>query len=236
MITGVVRRAAMRHPYLIMIGGMIVIFLALFAVVEASGIPVLTDPQPIRGLGRGLVGLAGVGLLVADVLLPVPSSGIMIMNGAVYGPVAGAALSMIGGTGATLTGYLIGRRSRRLVGRLTSAEQRARANRLLDRYGLWLVIVTRPVPILAETVALMAGTGAARWWQVTGAGAIGTVVPAIAYALVGASAGTVVAGIVIFLLVLLLATVAWLVQWLVRRRTGGRAVGEPPLDPPEGGR
>lgn len=40
-----------------------------------------------------------VGPLVADVVLPVPSSGVMIVQGAVYGIAVGALLSSIGGTG-----------------------------------------------------------------------------------------------------------------------------------------
>jgi hypothetical protein len=53
---------------------MLALFLILFLWVEALHIPFLTDPS--RWLDRGGVwaALLGVGLLIADIVLPVPSS------------------------------------------------------------------------------------------------------------------------------------------------------------------
>jgi hypothetical protein len=45
---------------------------ALFLAVEALGVPLLTNPAPWLGRGGALAALVGVGLLVADVVLPVP--------------------------------------------------------------------------------------------------------------------------------------------------------------------
>ena len=61
--------------------------------------------SPVAGLG--------VGLLVSDVALPVPSSVVMVAQGAVFGLVVGALLALLGGVGATMTAYLLGRRGRR---------------------------------------------------------------------------------------------------------------------------
>ncbi|WP_045234737.1 hypothetical protein, partial [Deinococcus pimensis] len=81
---------------------------ALFVVVEALGLPLLTDPTPWLGSGA-VPAVVGTALLVADVLLPVPSSVVMVAYGSLYGVAAGTALSALGGVGAALLGYAVGR-------------------------------------------------------------------------------------------------------------------------------
>jgi uncharacterized membrane protein YdjX (TVP38/TMEM64 family) len=49
------------------------------------------------------------------------------------------------------------------------------------------VVSTRAVPVLAETVAVLAGTSSMRWSVLVGAAAAGNAVPALLYAAVGAS-------------------------------------------------
>ena len=68
--------------YLLLTAAMMGVMLLLFGLVEALGVPLLTDPRAsLRGLGA-LAAPLGVGLLVADVVLPVPSSLVMIAHGA----------------------------------------------------------------------------------------------------------------------------------------------------------
>lgn len=53
-----------------------------------------------------------------------------------------------------------------LVKRSCGAEQRERADRLLGRWGVVAIILSRPLPMLAETVAFTAGASArARPWR-----------------------------------------------------------------------
>jgi uncharacterized membrane protein YdjX (TVP38/TMEM64 family) len=162
--------------------------LLLFGLAEWAAIPLLTDPLPtLRGAGAAAA-LLGLGLLTADVFLPVPSSVVMVAHGALFGLVPGAALSLLGGVSATLVGFALGRRGRGIVERVTTPAQRATADRLLTRWGPWAVVSTRAVPVLAETVAVLAGTSPMRWSVLICAGAAGTAVPALAYAAAGAGA------------------------------------------------
>jgi uncharacterized membrane protein YdjX (TVP38/TMEM64 family) len=181
-----------RHVYAAVFAALVLLFLATFAVVEQSQLPLLTDSRPGLTAGPWMAGVIGVGLLLADVVLPVPSSGVMVVHGAVYGVVIGSILSLLGGTGATVVAFLLGRRSRATLERLAGPEQQARATALLDRFGIWAVLLTRPVPVLAETVAIMAGTGRLGWWQATWAGALGTLLPAVGYAAAGTLGATLV--------------------------------------------
>ena len=205
------------------------IVLVSFLVVEALGIPLLIDPSD--RLGRGGVGAAalGVGLLLADVILPVPSSIVMTAQGALFGITLGTALSMTGSVGAALVAFAIGRRGAGLVSRYVSPEEQAVANRLLDRWGPLALIVTRPVPILAETTAIMAGTTTLGWGRATLGIVIGAFPAALIYAIAGAYATSVASGILVFGLVIALAGAFWLIGWLVERhvlmprRTGQRS-------------
>lgn len=98
-----------------------------------------------------------IGVLAADILLPVPSSLIATLGGASLGLTAGTACAWIGLTIGSLTGWWIGRASG--LRSVTALDDPVRA--VLEArqrtFGPVLVVISRPLPILAEAVALMAG-------------------------------------------------------------------------------
>ena len=209
-------RAAMKR-YLLLTAAMMGVFLLLFALVEALEIPLLTNPSDsLAGLGV-LAAPAGVGLLVADVVLPVPSSLVMVANGALFGVKLGTLLSLTGTLGAGLFGFSLGRRGGSLLNRLVSAEERARANDLLDRWGALAVVATRPVPVLAETVAILAGSSPMTWRRMSLATVAGALPGSLLYAVAGASAAAFASTAAVFALVLALTGVFWLVGRRLRR-------------------
>lgn len=197
--------------YLGVVVGMVAALLAMFAVVESLGIAVLTDPQPWLDRGGVAAAATGVGLLVADVALPVPSSLVMVAHGAVFGVLVGAALSLAGSVAATLVGFAIGRRGGRVLDGLVSTEERRRADALLQRWGVLALLVTRPVPILAETVAILAGASGLPWGRTALAAVAGSLPAALLYGLAGAVAASFGDATLVFGVVLALGAVAWLV-------------------------
>jgi len=64
-------------------------------------------------------------------------------------------LSLVGGLGALLTGFWIGRRGTRLIRRFVDESEHRRADRLMQEWGMIAIIVTRPVPLLAETFSIV---------------------------------------------------------------------------------
>jgi membrane protein DedA with SNARE-associated domain len=108
-------------------------------------------------------------------------------------------------------GFWIGRRGGKLLQRLVPPEERARADRLLRRWGTLAIIVTRPVPLLAETVAIMAGASPMGWGRTALAALAGSLPPALLYALTGASAGKFHNTVLMFVFVLLMTGFFWLV-------------------------
>lgn len=100
----------------------------------------------------------GIALLVADVLLPVPSSVVAVALCWSLGPLWGGVSVAIGGLLAFATGYGMGRlmpedRLRRWIGIALWDRVREQAR---DR-ALWWIVVARPLPVLAELSALLAG-------------------------------------------------------------------------------
>jgi len=210
--------------YWLVAGSILVSLLALFLLVEALGVPLLTDPSPWLEEGGAIGALIGVGLLVVDVVLPVPSSLVMVAHGALFGVVIGTTLSVVGSTGAALVGFALGRRGGPLLAGLVPAEERARADRLLARWGTLAIIVTRPVPLLAETTAIVAGASTLEWRRVALAALAGNLPVALVYALTGAVAASFENGALVFGLVFGLVLVVAAVSWLVGRRLKPRLV------------
>lgn len=108
--------------------------------------------------GTGWAAAAGVGLIVSDIFLPVPSTAVMAGLGVLYGPFVGGVLSAFGSILAGSLGYglcraLGPRTAEWLAGQSGIAQARA----LFDRWGLPLVAVSRWVPVLPKTVAFLAG-------------------------------------------------------------------------------
>jgi uncharacterized membrane protein YdjX (TVP38/TMEM64 family) len=125
---------------------MLAVLLGLFGAAEALEVPLLTDPSPWPNDRGPLAALAGVGLLINDVLQPVPSSLVMVANGANFGVVAGKALLLVGSVGAAAVGFGLGRRGGGVLARVVPANERERADRLVARWGTLAVIATRPEP------------------------------------------------------------------------------------------
>lgn len=186
---------------------------ATFLAAESLNAPWLAEPRSYLTGAHPWVAALAVALLAGDVLLPVPSSGVMVALGTSFGGAGGAVLSLIGGASATLVAFAVGRRGQRLIDRLASAETQERARQLLARHGFWAIVATRPLPVVAETVGVLSGAaGAMAWWKVTLAGVLGNLLPAVAYAQVGAQTADHVSGVVIVATVMGLSALMWLGQ------------------------
>ena len=197
--------------YLLIIFALIICFTVLFLIVEALGVPLLTDPTPWMKHGGILAACLGVALLIADVVLPVPSSIVMVAHGALFGVLWGTALSLIGSTGAAMFGFALGRRGGRALAWIVTPAERARANSILERWGTLAITITRPVPVLAETVAIMAGTSSMSWRSLIVSSVAGSLPPALLYALTGAAVADLQSTALMFVVVLLVAGLFWLV-------------------------
>ena len=167
---------------------LVVVLLSAFLVARAVGVTVLEDPRPTLAAGGTTAALLGVALLVADAVLPVPSSLVMISLGALYGPFLGAALSLVGRFGMSVTGLALGRAGAPVLLKLIGRRRAAHAEDLVDRWGALAIVFSRPVPLLAETVVLTAGAARLPWRPAIAAAFVGALPEAVVYGLVGTAA------------------------------------------------
>jgi uncharacterized membrane protein YdjX (TVP38/TMEM64 family) len=164
------------------------------------------DPSDWLRAGYVSGGVIGVGLLILDVLLPVPSTLVMTALGMIHGIWVGATLSLIGNVGAAAFGFWLGRRSDGVLDRFLSDDDRIASSDFLNDWGEVGIILSRPIPILAESVAMLAGTSPAiTWSQLVRSTFIGALPASFIYAWAGAQAVSLQSGILVFCGVILLA-------------------------------
>ena len=186
-----------------------VVAVAGLVLAEALRVSLLVDPTAHMG-SRGAAAAVGVALLVADVVLPVPSSVVMLAHGALFGVVPGAVLTLVGRSGNAVVGVLLGRGAGNVVGRrFTPSTGRGAA--LVDRWGLAAVVLTRPVPVLAESTLVAAGALGLSPPAVVVAAVIGAIPEAVLYAIAGDLAASYASAAVVFVAVLVLSAGAWAV-------------------------
>ena len=111
----------------------------------------------MAGFGPG-AGVAGMGLLVADILLPIPSTLVISALGLTYGPLVGGLYGAAGSAFAGLIAYSLSRwLGRPLALRLAGEAGLHEGESFFVAGGAWLVACSRCLPILPEAVACLAG-------------------------------------------------------------------------------
>jgi uncharacterized membrane protein YdjX (TVP38/TMEM64 family) len=140
----------------------------------------------IKGYGP-LGWLAVIGLLVADLFLPVPATGVMSAAGYVFGAWTGGVISVVGSVLSGLLAYALCRAfGRRVAGWLAGERGLAENEMLFERSGPWLVMLSRWLPVLPEVVACLAGLGRMKFRMFLAALLCGSVPMGFTYAAVGA--------------------------------------------------
>lgn len=105
-----------------------------------------------------------VGLLAADMFLPVPSSAVITYAGGTLGLVQATLVSWIGLSLGAAGGFGLARLFGETIARRFSESQDvARMSDFTRRHGPVALILTRALPILAEACVLMLGAGRLSW-------------------------------------------------------------------------
>jgi len=133
--------------------------------------------------------LAGLGLLCADIVLPIPSSVVMSALGLMYGwwwgGVAAASGSWLSGIIAYAACRYAGQGAARWI---AGEEGLAKVETLFAKQGGWLVTLSRWMPVLPEAVACLAGIAQMPWRTFVIALTCGSVPLGFAFAAIGAAA------------------------------------------------
>src|SRR6188474_2794159 len=157
-------------------------------------------------------------LLALDVFLPVPSSIVSTGAGVLLGFWRGVAVIWIGMTIGCVIGYAFGAKAAGAARRLVGDDGLARANQIMERHGNWALVVSRPIPVLAESSVVFAGIVRSPVrpfvWMTT----LSNLGIALAYAAVGAFSMQMQSFLLTFLAALALPGIAMLLgkKWLTK--------------------
>ncbi len=194
------------------------IILILFILINFAGIKLLTNPSDELSQGGFAASVISYLLLTGDIILPVPSSIIMITNGALFGITMGTLISLCGGLSASLLGFLIGGKGSKLINKLVNQSEQEKANNLIKKWGMVAIIITRPIPLLSETTSIMAGASNLGAGKMFIASVIGLLPASLVYAITGVYAVDFESGVVSFLIVILSAAIFWFVNKLIKEK------------------
>lgn len=212
-----------------------VVAVVSLALAQAFDVTLLVDPESVIAPTASAAWI-GVGLLVGDIVLPVPSSVVMLAHGALFGIVPGAALSLLGRTGNAVVGVVLGRGAGDFLSRRTahrSGSDHTRGADLVGRWGLAAVVLTRPIPVLAESTLVAAAATGLSPVGLIAAAVIGALPEAVLYAVAGNAAATYTNGTIVFVAVIALAAGAFVAGARLEATRARRAVAEPVAPPSE---
>lgn len=202
------RLRSRRPGYWALVGVIMIGFLIAYGVAETLHVPYLSG-TPDLGVASAPTALVVVGLLVADALLPVPSSLVMVASGALFGFWVGVAVALAGNVLEFVFAYWLGYRSSPLIQKAISINEMERGNTVLRRWGVMALILTRPLPILAETTEIMAGIARLPFVKSLAAVMASSLPICGLYAWAGSHAQGFNATVFIFLALILLSAIAW---------------------------
>ncbi|QDU19631.1 TVP38/TMEM64 family protein [Urbifossiella limnaea] len=174
------------------------LYVIIFVCVALTLIPVFlfddeidaafAGPEGLRRLQEygGWAWLVGVGLIVADLVLPVPSTAVIAGLGMLYGPPLGGLVGGVGSTLAGLVAYAGGRWLGRPAIRLFAGDSDLeKLRRFFARHGLWAVALSRWMPLLPEALCCLAGAARMRVGPFSAALACGSFAMGFAFGVLG---------------------------------------------------
>ena len=160
-------------------------------------------------------GLLVIGLLTSDILLPVPSSAVCTIAGRMFGILTASLICWIGLNFSTAIGYLAGSRFGWPVARrLCSTDSLLTAEKNIQKWGIWPIVILRGFPVLAEASILIAGIyrfPAKLFWLPVMVANLGVVLAYVALGGISAHYGWFSLAVPISLGI----PVAWLVMWML---------------------
>ncbi len=106
---------------------------------------------------QGRTALVLFGLLATDIVLPVPSSLVSTCCGLTFGFMVGFLVSFMAMNVSAVLGYALGRFGSRYAAKLIGARDQKVLDGFVQSGGKWLLLLLRPVPVLAEASVLFSG-------------------------------------------------------------------------------
>ncbi len=166
----------------------LILFVVIPFLIWGEALTSLMSPDPETGSfgeNEGWMWAIGIGLLIADIFIPIPTTAIIAGLGILYGPVVGAGIAIIGSILAAVIGYAIGRWLGRPIAQRFLGDAMAGGERIFAAYGGWIVAASRWLPVLPEVVSMVAGVSKFHFATFFFAALCGVIPFCIVFAIVG---------------------------------------------------
>ena len=172
--------------------------------------------QQWLGSIRPYAWLIGIGLIVADLFLPIPAAPIMAAMGTLYGTLIGGLIATIASMLAGLTAYVLARILGMRVARfLASDSELADLQQFFDSWGAAGIIASRALPVVPEVMTILAGLANMHFGRFILALTLGSAPVGFAFAWVGQANGT---SSTMLLILTLIPAAAWCFYVLLASR------------------
>ena len=162
--------------------------------------------------------LLSFAVLSSDIILPVPSSLVMILNGKVLGIVLGSLVSLAATQLSSMIGFYLGRKSSPLADRLFSTRDKQISNHLFDRFGNLAIVVSKSIPVISEAVSIMSGTTSLTYRQFFVYSVVGNAIISVVYAVSGVIAGTANSSLLTVVIIGIALLAGWIVYFFSARK------------------
>jgi uncharacterized membrane protein YdjX (TVP38/TMEM64 family) len=170
---------------------LVVVGIAALALASCAKIPTAQDASDaVRMLQKygTWAWAAGIALIWADLVLPVPQTVVIAALGIIYGTALGGLLGSVGLiTGGVLSYVLMLTSARHMVRRFVGQRSLDRMEGLFERAGAWAIVLSRSLPYsIPEAMVLLAGLARMPMGKFIAALTVGSVPTAFAFAAIGA--------------------------------------------------
>lgn len=125
-------------------------------------------------------------LLASDIILPIPSCLVSAACGVTLGFVYGTIASFVGMTVSCLAGYAMGRLCTPAAKKMLGEAETQQLQKFQKKYGIWLIVALRPVPVLAEASILFSGIARQPFSKIMIVSSLGNLLVSGVYAGIGA--------------------------------------------------
>lgn len=171
----------------------------------------------LAGNGRFMIAGLIVLLLVVDIVLPIPSSVVMVFSGVAFGFFWGGIISFAGSFLAALLGFGLCRRcGQRAFDRLAGGAEQESVARWFEEWGLPAIVLSRSLPMLTEILSCLAGLSHLSWRLFCAACALGTLPICFVYSYAG-SRDNQQASLYAVLAAMGIPALAWLATHLIHK-------------------
>jgi uncharacterized membrane protein YdjX (TVP38/TMEM64 family) len=166
--------------------------------------------------------LLSFSILASDILLPIPSSLVMILNGKVLGVFAGTSISLLSGVLSSCIGFYLGRKANPLLDKLFTNKDKEISNTLFQKFGNVAITISKALPIISEAISFVSGTTAISFKTFLLYSIVGHFIVALIYACVGIFASTLSSSLIAAIIIVAALLIGWVTQLMIRQKSADK--------------